>query len=335
MKVTPVTGSGVPAASNISLSTATPPDKIQRAKLIAAGQEVPETSPNQPSSGDVQVDKIKRIRMKTNASVFREGPPEAQVTPEEPVASPTTDTTVDDQEPAETRQIDPEVAAFLKAKRALQVKEREVADREKALEGKTQFNPEEYISKAELAANPLKVFEAGVTYDGLTEAILNNQNAPVDVQKIRAEIKEDIKKELLGEFGTRDQQAEQQVINQITKDILALTAQGEEFEAIRQAKAQDKVVKLIHRTFKETGEMLDETEAATLVENQLIDEALPFAKIKKFQSKINPEPTAQIPEAQRPNVKVMRTLTNRDNASPVMDKKQRAIAAFYGTLKKG
>lgn len=334
MKVTPVSqGSGVPAASNVSQVSATTPDKIQRAKALAAGQALPEPqAAAQVSTGDAQVDKIKRIKMKTNASVFREGPPQTEVTPD---PSPISDTPVEDPPVVETKPIDPEVAAFLKAKRALQVKEREIAEREKALEGKSHIKPEEYISKAELQANPLKIFESGLTYDQLTEAILNNQNAPVDVAKIRAEIKDEIKKDLLGEFGTRDQLAEQQVLNQITKDVLALTAQGDDFEAIRQAKAQSKVVNLIHRTYKETGEMLSEIEAAELVENQLIDEALPFAKIKKFQSRVNPEPTAQIPEAQRQNVKVMRTLTNRDNASPVMDKKQRAIAAFYGTLKKG
>jgi len=32
---------------------------------------------------------------------------------------------------------------------------------------------------------------------------------------------------------------------------------------------------------------------------------------------------------------VMRTLTNRDNAMPIMDKRARAIAAMQGTLKRG
>jgi hypothetical protein len=83
---------------------------------------------------------------------------------------------------------------------------------------------------------------------------------------------------------------------------------------------------------------MDVAEAAEIVENQLVQESLPFAKLKKVQSRLTPaqvEQVEKILDAPKSNVKVMRTLTNRDTAMPTMDRRARAIAAMQGTLKKG
>jgi hypothetical protein len=348
MKVTPlVQGTGVPSASNVS-QTSTPPSKIQRAKAVMQGQEVPRET---QSSGDPQVDKaqasLRKIKMKTQMSTNRHEVQDPVQTVVEALAGPAqaeipTPDTVEQALPVETgtveetKQISPQFAALAKMKRSLQVKERELAQREEAL--KTQApNGEEFLSKAELKANPLKIFETGVTYDQLTEAILNNQNQ-IDPAKLRQEIKDELKKEFASEFSTRDQQAEQQVLGELRRDALALTAQGEQYEAIRQARAQDDVVELIHRTWKSTGEVMDVQTAAELVENQLIDEALPFAKIKKLQSRLNPqETTAQTPVPQG-NQRPMKTLTNRDGSASTLlnaDRRTRALAAWTGQLKRG
>lgn len=351
MKITPLAqGTGVPAQSDSSLGKTADASKLARAKAIASGQQVDKVEP----SGDPQVDRarasIKKIKMKTQFSTNRhEAPPAEEPDPTEPVVesliadgtiqSPTPDTNEQTQGTEETRPLSPQFAALAKTKRALQVKERELAQREEALKAQSPVNSADYISKADLIANPLKIFEAGLTYDQLTEAILNNPTAnAIDPIKLRAEIKEDIKKELLGEFSTRDQQAEAQVLADIKREAMAITAQGDDFEAIREARAQQTVVDLIHRTWKTTGEVMDVMDAAQLVENQLIDEAIPFARIKKVQSRLTPaqeQQIAQTPIAPKPNTKIMRTLTNRDNASPVMDRRARAIAAMNGTLKRG
>lgn len=345
MKITPVAqGSGVPA--DTSTGQTADPGKLARAKAIAAGQEIPQ-------SGDQQVDRtrasLKKIKMRTQVSQNRH---EFQEVPQDTVdavldAAPNTVNTVEIPTPdvveptqaEETKPLSPQFAALARQKRALQVKEREIAQREEALETQPGPNMDEYVSKADLLAKPLEVLLGnGVTYDRLTEDILNQQSAPIDPQKLRAEIKEDLKKELLGEFGTRDQQAEAQVLADIKRDAIQITSQGEEFEAIREARAQNTVVDLIHRTWKQTGEILDTVEAAQLVENQLIEEALPFAKLKKIQGRLTPAQevqVAQTPTPQKPGTKIMRTLTNRDNASPIMDRRTRAIAAMENRLKKG
>lgn len=344
MKVTPLAqGTGVPAQSESSIGRTADAGKMARAKAIAAGQDAPQEQPQ--SSGDPQVDRIttKRIKMRTQQSTNRhEVPVVEEINPQsnsQPVDKiPTDDTAVKVEGEEATKPIDPQLADLVRIKRALQVKERELAQREEAFKVQAGSVPAEDL-KAKLKADPLGVLqEAGVTYDQLTEAILNNQNAPIDPQKLRNEIKEDLKKELLGEFGTRDQQAETQVLGEINREVVNLTAQGDQYEAIRTAKAQKKVTDLIHRTWKETGEVMDVTEAAELVENQLIEDYTPFAKLKKVQSLLAPEQSAPVDkqvQPPRPGVKVMRTLTNRDNASPVMDRRSRAIAAMNGTLRKG
>jgi predicted mannosyl-3-phosphoglycerate phosphatase (HAD superfamily) len=349
MKISPL-GQGVGAIAQNTNPTIDPA-KVARAKAIAAGETPIEP---QQSSGDPQVDRIntKRIKMKTQRSIYRELPPEVLETPTTEVttqASPEEDKP-DVIEPVaqgteETRPLSPQFAALAKAKRALQVKERELVTREEALKLQSPAGNEDLIAK--LKANPLSVLqEAGVTYDQLTEAIMQNQTGvSPELQAMKAELKA-LKEELNNQFSTRDKNAETQVLAELKSEAMDLTREGEQFEAIRAAEAQDDVVNLIHRVWQKgwtekgypIGHVMDVSEAAEIVENQLLDEALPFAKLKKVQSRLTPAQeavvAAQIPQP-KPGIKVMRTLTNRDSAMPVMDRKARAMAAFAGTLKKG
>lgn len=340
MKISPLAaGTGVPAQSDSSLGRTADSAKLAKAKAIASGQ-APADVPRE-TTGDPQADRamrdVKKIKMRTQVSTNRHDQVPVEV---EAAAAelPTPDINEPAKETEETRPISPEMAALIKAKRALQVKERELAQREEAIKAQSPaVNMEDYISKADLKANPMKVFDAGVTYDGLTEALMNNPINP-EIQTLKADIKA-LKEELNGQLSTRDQQAEQQVLANIESNIRDLTADGEQFEAIRQARAQKKVVELIHKTWKKTGEVLSDSDAAELVENQLIEDNLPFARIKKVQSRITPAPETrpeQIPAPQKPNTKIMRTLTNRDTATQgPQDRRARALAAWNGTLKRG
>lgn len=336
MKISPIVGTGVPSAQVNGLEGSSP-SRIERAKQIAAGQ--PPVEEEVQETGNPQVDKLnaRRIQMKTNFSTNRQDIIEQPVG--EPIVEQSLDK-IDTNEPAvvveETKPLSPQFAALAKAKRALQVKERELQQREAQLKTQNPASNEDLIAK--LKSNPLSVMlENGVTYDQLTEAIIAQQsgNTP-EINALKAELAA-LKEHVGNQFTTRDQQAEQQVLADIKKEAIQL-AKGEQFEAIREAKAENQVVELIHRTWKKTGEILDTHEAAELVENQLIDEALPFAKLSKVQKRLTPAEAAQV-EVQlptpKPNTKIMRTLTNRDTASPIMDKRARAIAAMQGTLKKG
>lgn len=348
MKITPLaTGTGVPAQSENVNTKSISPDARARAIAAASGQEV---KPKEAVvNGQIDKPSIQTIKMKTQQSTNRhellEEPFEA-VTDE----SPTNDATEPVETVEETKPLSPQFAALAKAKRALQVKERELALREDALKNQTgQPKTDEFISKAELQANPLKIFESGLSYDQLTEAILNSQSGVnPEINTLKAELKS-LKEDISKQLSDRDQLAEQQVLAEMKRETLAITSEGEKYEAIREAKAEQKVVDLIHKVFKEgwtekgyePGFVMDLDDAAELIENQLIEDAMPYAKLKKVQSRLIPqvvEQAAQIPapQQQKPNTKIMRTLTNRDNASAQnTDRRSRAIAAMLGTLNKG
>lgn len=339
MKMTPISqGSGAPIEAgpgNISS------DAKQRAIAVMRGEEPKQ----QESTGNPQADKaLKTIKMTTQVSPDREVSIPSEKLTEENVPQGTEQiANSHNNEQAtrveETKPLSPQFAALAKAKRALQIERAQLEKQKAELAQKSSSDLADYVSKADLKSRPLSVLtENGVTYDELTHAILNGSGPNPEIQSLKSEIKA-LKDELTGQLIERDRLQEQQVLAQIRRDADLLTAQGEEYEAIRQAKAQRDVVDLIHRTWKQTGEILDVSEAAQLVENQLIEEALPFAKIKKLQNKINPETVSQ--EVQAPqtiqalNAKVMKTLTNKDGARPASDRRSRALAAFYGNLKRG
>jgi hypothetical protein len=340
MKIAPLTGGGMPG-QDLTIGVVQTGERMARAKAIASGQQ-----PVEQVQEEVQEQKpnIKTIQMKTQVSTNRD-----QVLPEvnsteavEQVANSNTNEPVEVAEA--TKPLSPQFAALAKAKRALQVKERELAQREAALKTQNPAGNEDLIAK--LKTNPLGVLlDNGITYDQLTESLLAQQsgNTP-ELIALKAEIKA-LKEAMENQFSSRDKAAEDQVLADLTREAKAITAQGDQFEAIREAKAQSEVVKLIHRVWEkgwpeqgyEKGDVMDIEKAAQFVEDQLVEEAIPFAKLNKVQKRLTPQEVVQAQAQQpvaKPGTKVMRTLTNRDTAMPVMDRRARAIAAMNGTLKK-
>ena len=231
-------------------------------------------------------------------------------------------------EPEVTEPLSPQLAALARQRRALQVKEREIADREKALEAKSTTQAD-VIEKAKLKSDPLSVLlDAGVTYDDLTQAILANQNGVTpEILALREELKA-LKEGVDKTLTEREQRAEQAALSEMRKEALNLSAQGDEFELVRETGSIGDVMQLIERTYRETGEVLDVKEALNLVETELVSESLKLAKLNKVQGQLAPTQPAQ------PQLRQMKTLTNRDTASIPMSRKARALAAFVGTLKK-
>lgn len=262
--------------------------------------------------------KLRSMRMNTNATPGREEQP-AQLAQ------------IDNSDPAQatdeaTQPLSPQFAALAKQRRALQVKEREIADREKALS--TASTQGAGIDMARLKADPLGVMlGAGLTFEDLTQAVLNHGSGS-EVRAIEAKLKaleEGVDKKLTD----RDRQSEQQALAEMRKEALRLVAQGDEFELVRETKSVPLVMELIEKTYRETGEVLDVRVALRLVEDERVKEGLRFAGYSKVQGQLAPRP-AQPQQPQRQ----MRTLTNRDTAAPVMDRRARALAAALGTLKR-
>lgn len=342
MKVSPLAqGTGVPAASDTAEGRSVSQDRLSRAKQVAEGK----TPQERTQSRDPQVDRaeqsIKKIKMRTQRSVYRELPQENDdliegqtlLTTEKSNISDTSEQAASVTE--EIKPIGPQFAAIAKAKRALQVKEREIQAREEALKANPVMTTGS-ISLDSVMANPLSILrQAGVTNDQLTEALLVEADSHhPKFDKYDAELialKEEIKNQNKS-LTERDEHQKRQVLAQMERDAAQIVAQGDEYEMVREKKAIKSVIKLIDREYTENGNVLDVDEALGLVENALLEEALEYARIKKVQSRLTPAQPQQ-PQPQQntnSNVRVMRTLTNRDGASVPSSARERAMAAFWG-----
>jgi len=328
MKISPSSGGASNNFGQVTPSSQSTASGAKRAAAIAAArcEATIRVSPSDVPSGDVvaKPDEPKRIRMKTQASPDR-GLEELQALAD-PIQESTNIPAEEQVNAAEaTKPLDPQRAALAKQRRALQLKEREIADREKALANAPTKDGSEVIAR--LKSDPLSVLqEAGVSYDQLTEAILSN-GSNAEISKLKNEIKA-LKEGVDNTFKDRDAQQEQQALNAMKQEAVALSKEGDAFELVRETNSVPKVVDLIHRTWKETGEILDVEEAMSLVENHLVDEYSKVAKLNKVQSQfVQPAPT--LPQKQQ-----ARTLTNRDTARGPLSRRERALMAFQGQLKK-
>ena len=357
MKMSPV-ANGAPKSVNPNEGHTASPDKLARAKAIAAGQEPTQVQANPDPQVERAQNSIKRIKLKTQQSPDRHmrldqpsiletsdtNPAGVTLTESQAVVEqPQNDTLAStEQAPAvseETKPLSPQFAALAKQRREIQVAQKALEAEKAALAADRQKVLSDYIPKADIQANALKVLlEQGVTYDQLTEQILASNQENPDLVSLKAEIKA-LKEGLDTQTKTqtqRDVDTETQVKAQIRRTVDQLIAQGDDYEMVREAGYAPKVVDLIDKVWKAEGILLDEAEAATMIEKELLEESLKFARIKKVQSMLNPaQPQKTQPvQTDRPNTKIMRTLTNRDGVSSTsMSKRERAIAAMEGRLK--
>ena len=204
---------------------------------------------------------------------------------------------------------------------------REIAE-EKAKLAAAQPNMDEYIKKADLISNPLKVFESGLTYDQMTQAILANPGSMSnpEIQELKNEIKA-LKEGVDKSFQTKEQEAEEAALNQMADEAEAIAASSEDFELIKSEGAYDQVLTKIYDTYKKTGKLLNTIDVMKEVEQKLLENYKKKLELKKIKSLYEaPAPQAQ-PRTQTQTG--MRTLTNRDTAQAPISRRDRAMAAFY------
>lgn len=272
--------------------------------------------------------RVRFLKMSTNATPGKviedptapiEAPALSNPAPTSDVVEPVTE---------ETKPLSPQFAALARQKRALQ-QERQALDREKAEIAQAKTGG---VDLARLKSDPLGVLlENGVGYDQLTEAVLANQNGyNPEIAALKAELAA-LKGEVKDTFTEKEAQAEQAALAEMRREASSLIAQGDDFELVRETGSLPDVMKLIERTYREHGEVLDVREALSLVEEELIKDSLKLANLKKVQSKFAPALPVPQPQQQQ---RQMRTLTNRDNASVPMSRRARALVAFAGELKR-
>lgn len=341
MSLMPAGAGGSPGVDlgNINIGSTASAEKLAAAKAVAQGQEKPE-GVDSPIALAVREElerekalSVRKIRMKTNFSTNRDeiAQPEAAAPAAEGPVSTISDKDGQAQAAVESTQpLSPQFAALAKERRQLQVMKQELAKEREAIAAAKTENPSDAISKADLLANPLKIFELGLTYDQLTEAILANQSSvtPAEFKAMRDELKA-LKEGIDGRFTSQAQAQEEAALNSIADEVEALSKDGDTYELIRSRKAIGPVLDKIYKHYKKTGEVLDTRKVMDQVETQLLDQYMKLASIGKVKSKLAPQPPVQTPPQSQGNQ--MKTLTNRDGAAPVVGRRARAIAAFNGT----
>lgn len=280
---------------------------------------IPSTmTPVQGAPQQSNVESVRQIRMKTNATPLMSPPQQIQGDVNSNIETQSAD--------AATQPLSPQLALLAKQRRALQVRERELRQREQAMQSQT---GQSMIDSARLKSEPLSVLlENGVTYDQLTEAILaNSGQGNSEINSLKAEI-EALKKGVDQKFIDQNTQAEQQVLAEMKREANQLV-RDDNFEFIRETRSVPTVMDLIEKTYRKTGEVLDVSEAMRLVEDELYKDAQRLASLKKMQL----QQVQQQPQPQQRQYG-MRTLTNRHTSSVPLSAKERALAAFNGTLRR-
>lgn len=289
--------------------------------MIIAPVSAPANTVATENNQGSRVDAVRAMRMTTQATPLRGEPPVAQ----------DSHILADNEEESsavveETQPISPQLAALARQRRSLQVKERELLDREKALEAKSQGS--DSIPRARLKSETLKVLqEAGVTYDDLTAAILAGQGNP-EMDALRAELNA-LKEGVDKRFTDEKTQERQAVVAEMRSEATELANQGDDFEMVREFGSVPDVIRLIETVYDQEGKLLSVKEAMQLVEDELFGRNQKLLQLKKMQGLVNPQAPAA-PQARQG----MRTLSNKHTASVPSSAKERALAAFYGTLKK-
>lgn len=180
-----------------------------------------------------------------------------------------------------------------------------------------------YIPKDRLKTNTLAAMEeAGISYDELTQQLLNSPAAQVDptIRALEAKI---AKLEADQQNFTKKQEETQttaykQAVETIRNKVTGLVQSNPEFEMIKALEQTEAVVALIEETFKAEGYVMSEEDAAKEVEEHLAEEAMKMAGLEKIKKRLNPpapvEETAQ--KQQTPQQPQLKTLTHAVNASP-------------------
>lgn len=360
MKTVPIARPGV------GPSTPTGPSPSQkdakaRAVAILQGNSQPQTPTPVPPTSPIPLDanNISPEDLSAVKQTSGQNDTDVEVTSkvvEEPVKETTTEKVVEEKQPSSSQ-----LAILARKERALRakaqqqeqaIKEREAAlkAREEALAARDNEYKQGYVSKDRLKQDFLSVMaEEGISYDELTQQLINQQQAPINPQlkaqmdKLAAQNKLLEEKIASFEKATVDQQSQsyKAALKQIELDVKSLVKEDPNFEAIRATNSSKDVVELIEETYKRDGILLSVEEAAQEVEEYLVEEATKLTRLEKIKKRLNASASKETkPQTQTPTPvqkvqqpQPMKTLTNATSASRKMSSRERAVLAFKGELK--
>lgn len=231
--------------------------------------------------------------------------------------------------------LDPQHEALAKKESALRARERDYQAKEAALDARVKAAVDEALGqyRAKLKSNTLDVLndDVGLTYDQLVEQAVNQPDPTTRAinQKLESIEKKQSKFEEDSQNAAKAQR--DAAIKQLKYDASELVESDPEFETIKGANAVDDVVDEIVRYFDETGHVMTVEQAARKIENELLEDAVRIASLKKVQARLKPELTPEMVSQSKPqDMKQATTLTNTMSSSKPMSARERAIAVMEG-----
>ena len=242
-------------------------------------------------------------------------------------------------------------ATLARKEKALRLQQQQMKARELALKAqedalkapaKPSFDESKYVPRDRLTQDPFTVLnELGLTYDQLTEMALN---APKPEQMAIMNEMKALKSEIAALKGEQEKSSKSfeekeklqytQAMNQIRNEVNHLVSVDPQFETIQATGSVGDVVELIERTFNEDGVLMSVEDAASQVEDYLVEAAMKLSRIKKIQQRLAPKAAPaqkNTTQSQQPQLK---TLTNSVSSSRQLSAKERALLAFEGKLNK-
>lgn len=285
--------------------------------------------------------------------------PQSQVSTEADAAATSTEVPVETKpEPKEDSSLTNQYNILARKERALRAKaqqqeqtlkakEAALAAKEAELAAKEKQYSTDYIPKQRLKSEALSVLaEEGVSYETLTEQILNQQNVnpQVDahIKRLEAQIQrlEKANEDSQKNYVNAETERYKAAVKQIAADVNTLVKTDPTFETIKATRSTQDVVDLIETHFKETGTVMTVEEACQEVENYLVEEAMKLTRIEKIKKRLaTPSATAAPPQKQTPTQskqpQPMKTLTNAAGSTRQLSARERALLAFKGELGKG
>lgn len=244
------------------------------------------------------------------------------------------------------------IAALIRKEKQLLKRARELAAREaKISEVQSQYKP--WQEAADLAKqNKLEAIrKLGISYDDLTQQVLNNGNLPPEV--IAQQKASEIVKLELESYRQEQQKLQmenqrlqyQQALKNIDAEVQAFVNSSDKYPLVKNAEAYNDVTRFIESEFHKTGKVLTIAEATDKWHSEIkegfveLAKSLPIEELRSLLASF--EPPAPPPEVPNPpksqpiTTLTHKATTNAPTARPLtnQEKRQRAIDAFYGRLK--
>lgn len=249
------------------------------------------------------------------------------------------------EEKKEEKPADSERLARLAAKESKLVRQQREwkaqVEREKAEIAREREALRQWASLPEVAkTDPLKALESlGLSYDQITDALLSGVSAKPEPAPVK---REDVDRIVADRLQKEREEAQRQAQEAAAQEALSafqnevsdfLNEKADQYELISLQKADTLVMEVIEAHFSESGELLEISEAAELVEAHLEEEAKRLLQAKKLAPKQQAQ-TAPTKEPEEPRslsnaLGVSSASLHADGPVSYEDAKERAIAAFH------